>query len=372
MLKPYNELSRWYGALEPDASTPPPRQAGARETDSRQTDAREGDVPEADAHESRAHESDARESDPRVTDIRTGRRTKDDVSPDAGTGIRSTRSGAPDAPAVSGPASYPDHLGEEDDLEQARARAEVPTDLPARRSEFVGGWSDWVAADHAPGPDDDYEPRPIGSVRFPWPEDDVVASDERPHSGTKPALRTAARAHPTTRRARVLLMLALAALLLVAAVLGALWLLGPGQRGAAAPRPMQFTAGSVQSDAAADCPTERSVGVLRGATDGGTESGPDAVLAFQYAYYVERSGEQARAVVAPDAPISPAAVIQRGIDTIPVGTSHCVRVITITENRYSVEVTEYRPGGVPATYNRQTVTTAVVGGRTLITGIAAG
>jgi hypothetical protein len=96
------------------------------------------------------------------------------------------------------------------------------------------------------------------------------------------------------------------------------------------------------------------------------------VLAFQYAYYVERSGQQARALVAPDAVVSPASVIQHGIDTVPVGTTHCVRVQTITENRYSVEVTEYRPGGAPATYNKQTVSTAVVDGRTLITGIAAG
>jgi hypothetical protein len=112
--------------------------------------------------------------------------------------------------------------------------------------------------------------------------------------------------------------------------------------------------------------------VVRSAEPGGTTSGPDAVLAFQYAYYVDRSGEQARAAVAPDATVSPAAAIQRGIDSIPVGTTHCVRIVTIADNRYSVEITEYRPGGAPATYNRQTVTTAVVGGRTLITGIAAG
>jgi hypothetical protein len=37
-----------------------------------------------------------------------------------------------------------------------------------------------------------------------------------------------------------------------------------------------------------------------------------------------------------------------------------------------VEVTEFRPGGEPATYSRQTVTTAVIDGRTLITGISAG
>ncbi|WP_054814034.1 hypothetical protein [Nocardia arizonensis] len=311
MLKPYKELSRWYGALEPDSTSAP--------------------------------------------------------------SAEDTTSASPPQPGDEGQARHPAHIGE-DDPERSRGPVEVPTDLPARRSEFVGGWSDWVAADHAPGPDDDYEPRPSGPVRFPWPEDDDIDDGplERSHTGAHPALRTAARRHPAARRARFLMVLLVIVLLFVVAGLGVLWLLRAGGRETAAPRPMQFTAGSVRADAAADCPTERSVGVVRGAEAGGTESGPDAVLAFQYAYYVARSGEQAREVVAPDAPISAAAVIQRGIDSIPPGTTHCVRVVTITDNRYSVEVTEYRPGGAPATYNRQTVTTAVIGGRTLITGIAAG
>ncbi|MET7769045.1 hypothetical protein [Nocardia sp. NPDC005366] len=314
MLKPYKDLSRWYGALEPDAATPAPV---ARDDASAQV------------------------------------RAEDD-----------------------GPARYPHYIPEEDP-EEARARAEVPTDLPARRSEFIGGWSDWVA-DHAPGPDDDYEPRPSGTVRFPWPDDDDFDDEPDEDSTARarsiPALRTAARQHPATRRARVVLVLIVAVLTLLLAGAGALWLVQTaGQRGAAGsePAPMRFTAGSARS-AGADCPTERGAGVLRGADAGSTDSGPDVVLAFQYAYYAERSGEQARAVVAPDAPISSAEVIQRGIDSIPVGTTHCVRVVTITDNRYSVEVTEYRPGGVPATYNKQTVTTAVIGGRTLIMGIAAG
>ncbi|MGW4369057.1 hypothetical protein ACWEKT_25755 [Nocardia takedensis] len=328
MLKPYKELSRWYGALEPDASqADPAARDRVRATPSGPTEA--GD------------------------------------SPDALAGPR----------AVPDPEPEPDREPEsrEPDPEEARARAEVPTDLPARRSEFVGGWSDWVAGDHAPGPDDDYEPRPSGPVRFPWPEDERDDEPvELPHARSNPALRTAAREHPAARRARLLLVVVVSLVLLVAAVLGALWLLNGTGGDTPPPRSMQFTAGSTRTDAAADCPIERGVGVLRGAEAGGTQSGPDAVLAFQYAYYVERSGERARAVVAPEAPISPAPVIQRGIDTVPAGTTHCVRVVTITENRYSVEVTEYRPGGTPATYNRQTVTTAVIGGRTLITGIAAG
>jgi hypothetical protein len=188
--------------------------------------------------------------------------------------------------------------------------------------------------------------------------------------------------------------------LLGAAAAGVVYLLHASNNRAAGsgPSSMQFAAGSAQSNngaqfnnvddaepnyatkpqpgtgrvAVSDCHTERADRVVRSAEPGGTTSGPDAVLAFQYAYYVERSGEQARAAVAPDATVSPASAIQRGIDSIPMGTTHCVRIVTIADNRYSVEITEYRPGGAPATYNKQMVTTSVVDGRTLITGIAAG
>ncbi|WP_216914598.1 hypothetical protein [Nocardia noduli] len=317
MLNSYKDLSRWYGALEPDAAT----------------------------------------SAPVAGDDAIAEPTNEDE--------RSAR--------------FPDYIREEDP-EESRAKAEVPTDLPARRSEFIGGWSDWVADDHAPGPDDDYDPRSGVAVRFPWPDDNDADDDPAeeppsPRNRSAPALRVAAKQHPATRRARVVLVLIVAVLMLIAAGVGALWLVQmSGQRGAAGTTPasMQFTAGSARAGGPADCPTEHGVSVLRSAEAGSTDSGPDVVLAFQYAYYVARSGEQVRAVVAPEAPISSPEVIQRGIDTVPEGTTHCVRVVTVTENRYSVEVTEYRPGGVPATYNKQMVTTAVIGGRTLITGIAAG
>jgi len=311
MLKSYKQLSRWYGALEPEAdvSTPP-------------------------------HRDD------------TGLRNPSDED---------------------GPARYPHYIREEDP-DEMRARNEVPADLASNRSEFTGGWSDWVVG-HAPGPDDDYiGPREGELVQFPWPEDEYNDGRFARSVRATRALRHEARDHPSARRARVVAVLVVAVLLLAGAAAGAIYLLrSSGDHGAAPVVPsMQFTAGSVQSRGIADCPTERADRIVRSAEPGGTDSGPDAILAFQYAYYVERSGERVREVVAPDSNISPAALIQHGIDTIPVGTTHCVRIQAITENRYSVEVTEYRPGGAPATYNKQTVSTAVVGGRTLITSIAAG
>ncbi|WP_040797142.1 hypothetical protein [Nocardia higoensis] len=333
MLKSYKDLSRWYGPIEPDG-TPGPADA----------------EPVAEADRDRLVAADPEGP------FRSPNRLRDESSR---AGDESRR------------------RDEESDADPADARAvaEVPADLPTRRSEFTGGWSDWVAEDapvpvRAPGPDDDFPEREADLVRFPWPDDDY---DEDP-APTPPPTRSL-REHPATRRARTVIVLVIAILVLIASVIGALVLVRlSGDRPGAAPAstPMRFTAGSAQAGITTGCPTEHFDRVLRSAAAGGDTSGPDAVLGFQYAYYVERSGERARQFVAPDAAVPSAEIIQRGIGTVPVGTTHCVRVTTIGENMYAVEVTEYRPGGAPATYNKQTVTTEVVGGRVLISGIAAG
>lgn len=371
MLKPYKEVQRWYPALEPDSGTPV-------------------QVP---------GESDA---------------VDDEADP-----------GAP---------RYPHYIRETEP-----EPFEIPfADEPAtRRSEFIGGWSDWVGT-HAPGPDDDYpgsdgavvpfsrdeEPgdgrtrgrRRARSSATRNPDDDAEEShgpgeprefrpeladlDEddgevewRAHGPASPPLR----AYTRPGRLRVAVILTIAVLLLGAAGAGALYLLhGKGDRAGAAPGHaagvpaaesavvedgespmMRLTSGgdSSRERVAADgghCPTERFDHVLRGAEAGSTDSGPEAIMWFQHAYYVERSAARALEVVAPGAAVSPEPVIARGIASVPRGTEYCVRVVTMAPDRYSVEVTERRPGAAPATYGRQLVTTAVVGGRTLITGITAG
>ncbi|MFC6012473.1 hypothetical protein [Nocardia lasii] len=240
-----------------------------------------------------------------------------------------------------------------------------PAELAARRrSDYTGGWSDWVA-EPAPGPDDDYDAE---LVQFPWPEavdDDYDDAHVLAPSGSLRPARTGQ---------RVWVVLGVAVLVLALVATGVLFLLFG--RGGDTVEPddaaLRFAVGNVMADTTGACPTERTATVVRSAEPGGTQSGPDAVLAFQHAYYVTRSGELARAVVAPDATVSPAAVIQRGIDSIPVGTTHCVRITTVAPGRFTVEVTEFRPAGAPATYTKQSVRTALVGDRTLITGIAAG
>ncbi|MEU1950278.1 hypothetical protein [Nocardia rhamnosiphila] len=309
MLKSYKKLDRWYGPLEPE---------GTRDTD---------------------------------------------VPP------RAPEPGGEAVPgADDGPARYPDYIAE---AGSATARPHpAPAELSGRRTEFTGGWSDWV---DAPGDDRDAD-----LVRFPWADDEELTEPAR--IGRTPARLRDIGAEPGARRRRTAGVLLAAVVLLGIAAAVVLYLLAPGTPGAAGPGAapdggagLRFTAGSTGADpAAAACPAEQTAQVVRGAGPGGTNSGPDAVLRFQYAYYVQRSGAEARAAVAPDAPVSSAEVIQAGIDSVVPGTAHCVRIMTVADGRYTVEVTEFRPGGEPATYSRQTVTTAVIDGRTLITGISAG
>lgn len=306
MLKPYKKLDRWYDPLEPEEENDAPLPAAPGDRGAEVAGAEDG-----------------------------------------------------------GPARYPDYIAEAGSASASPDPA--PAELSGRRSEFTGGWSDWVDE-----PDTDREG---DLVRFPWPDADGEPA-EPVRIGRTPARLRDASGDTVVRRRRVFAVLAASVVLLAIAAAVVLYLLVPGAPRAAAPDDgagLRFTSGSTDAGPAADrCPTERTGTVVRGAGPGGTDSGPAAILRFQYAYYVQRSGTEARAVVAPDAPVSTAEVIQAGIDSVAPGTGHCVRIVTLAEGRYSVEVTEYRPGGEPATYSRQTVTTGVVDGRTLITGISAG
>lgn len=124
------------------------------------------------------------------------------------------------------------------------------------------------------------------------------------------------------------------------------------------------------------CEQRRAPDVVSGTDPGGTGSGPDAILAFEYAYYAERSGYRARAVVAPDAAVSPAEQIQRGINQVPVGTRYCVRITRAGDSpagqdRWEVRLTQQFPGEETNTFT-QFITTRTGADQTLITGITAG
>lgn len=95
---------------------------------------------------------------------------------------------------------------------------------------------------------------------------------------------------------------------------------------------------------------------------GDQKSGPGVIAAFEHAYYVTRSGTAVRALTTPDTSLPTKEKIQAGIDTVPTGTTHCVRITPISAGIYSVALTEMRPGQPPAQFP-QTVTAKEFDGR---------
>lgn len=117
------------------------------------------------------------------------------------------------------------------------------------------------------------------------------------------------------------------------------------------------------------CVESRTSSEVTGAGPGGFGSGPDAILGFDYAYYVTRSGAAARAFTTPDAAVgSPELLQSAGIDTFPSETTHCLRITPRNPDEYTVYLTHAVPGAEPETWT-QIVRTRTNGDRTLITSI---
>ncbi|MFC6009530.1 hypothetical protein [Nocardia lasii] len=119
------------------------------------------------------------------------------------------------------------------------------------------------------------------------------------------------------------------------------------------------TAAPVTSAASgAECRAVAEQSVTVGNGPGDTTSGSRAILGFQYAFYVDRSGAKVREYTAPDAVnIMSAEVIQDAIDNaIPVGTTHCVKMRETAIGRYDVELREQHPSGSSVVYKQEIVT----------------
>lgn len=114
-------------------------------------------------------------------------------------------------------------------------------------------------------------------------------------------------------------------------------------------------------------------GVVTGFGPGDTTSGPAAILGFNYAYYVQRSAEQARRFLTSEAAVGDGDWLQAGIDAVPAGTRHCVTISPLVRvgdaDLWAVTVTEYHPATKPSA-PRQIITTRTLGPPTLISSIA--
>ena len=128
-----------------------------------------------------------------------------------------------------------------------------------------------------------------------------------------------------------------------AAVLG-----GSGVRGFVVVRGASGSgAGPVAAAATPGCEDLIEDGRVTGSGPGSLDSPAGAVLAFDHAYYVDRSAEKAFEAVAPSSRMTEEQLRVDGIDRLAEGTTHCVQVSELAPTLLEVELTEFTPGADP-------------------------
>ena len=191
--------------------------------------------------------------------------------------------------------------------------------------------------------------------------------------GDEPAPRRPGRRRNTRNAA--LAAGALVALIIIAGVTAAVTLGGIGGGDstprAIAPEPDTTTSATAAAaappvDPNADCPSATKGNVTTGRDAGDFSSGPGVIKKYDYAFYVARSGAQARDTGAPTANMGTPQAIQTTIDHTPAGTRHCLRIVDSGAGLFDVTLTEIPPGGGAPTIYQQRFQTTDIGGRTLI------
>ena len=144
-------------------------------------------------------------------------------------------------------------------------------------------------------------------------------------------------AAPTAEQDRRPLRIALLAAAGVA-VLGGSAVLGyVVTRGAASPE-VQKPAGCVE---------RADPGRVSGAGPGSLDTPAATVLAFDHAYYAQRSAEKAFEAVSPSSRMTEEQLRVDGVDRVEEGTGHCVQISELSPTLLEVELTEYPPDADP-------------------------
>lgn len=160
-----------------------------------------------------------------------------------------------------------------------------------------------------------------------------------------------------------------AAVAVLAVVIGVLVALTGGSSGTDAstdrsqPAPLPSSSASFST---VSCPTSMQGAVTTGRDAGGTVGGAQVIKAFDYGYYVQRSGTDARSLVAGGAPVGSAEKLQAAIDQLPVGTTHCLQITDRGNGTWGVVLTQQAPGDAQPVVFHQQVQTVDAGGRTWI------
>lgn len=102
-------------------------------------------------------------------------------------------------------------------------------------------------------------------------------------------------------------------------------------------------AASPSAQATAECAEVSEPGRVVGSGPGTFDSPAGAVLAFDHAYYVERSASKAFDAVAPSSRMTEEQLRAEGVDQVAEGTTHCVEVREISPTLLEVDLTEYPP-----------------------------
>lgn len=182
----------------------------------------------------------------------------------------------------------------------------------------------------------------------------VVAAADAGRRPARPATRPAGSATRTGRGVRF----AGAGVAAVAVVGVAMWgassligaFTGDDDVDSGAPAPATAAAAPATAAAVSDGPCSPG--------EGDQSSGEGVIAALEHRYYLLRDGGAVRELMATDAPLPDAATIQLGIDSVPLGTTHCLEVTAIGPNTYSAQITEIRPDRRNEFKQRITTTTA--------------
>ncbi|MFN3601590.1 MAG: hypothetical protein ACK4UY_09405 [Dietzia sp.] len=98
---------------------------------------------------------------------------------------------------------------------------------------------------------------------------------------------------------------------------------------------------------AADCTPASEPGRVVGDGPGSLDSPLQTVLAFDHAYYVERSADKAFEAVSPSSRMTREQLRADGVDRVPEGTTHCVEARELSPTLLEVNLTESPPDAEP-------------------------
>ena len=212
----------------------------------------------------------------------------------------------------------------------ARRRADQPTAGPAGPTPGqtpVAAQESGVSPERGPvdrSPAGRGEPDPLSRLR-------LGASSST--QGVTPGSPVAPTTEPNRRPLRIALLAAAGV-----AVLGGSAVLGyVVTRGAASP----------EAQESAGCIERAEPGRVSGAGPGSLDTPAETVLAFDHAYYAERSAEKAFEAVSPSSRMTEEQLRVDGVDALAEGTGHCVQISELSPTLLEVELTEYPPDADP-------------------------